>query len=406
MAIPANPTETLVLDWLATRTTAMESLLGDLVRIDSNSFDPEGVQAVARRLETFLLGEGVALDRTASGSGADILTAKVASFGDLKPALLMGHMDTVFPAGTVAVRSFAVDGDRLHGPGVADMKAGLVIVAFVLAALSKAGDIGRPVHALFTIDEEIASPLSRSHIVEAASRAAFVLNAEPGRANGNVVVERKGGVFGWLSVTGKEAHAGVDFPSGSSAITELAHKIVALEALTDLKAGITVNVGLVEGGRSINTVAPTARAGIDIRYVRPEQRADLVRRLTEIAVTAHDPQTSAVFTIGGEFDPMVPSANSRILFDLYRTAAQTIGFAVEGEATGGCSDAGFAASLGVPTLCGLGPVGGRAHTDAEYVERASILPRAQALALTILRFPVDPADLGSQAPTTNPQTAF
>ena len=286
------------------------------------------------------------------------------------------------------------------------MKAGLVIEAFVLAALSAARTPVRPIRALFTVDEEIASPLSHPHIALAARTAAFVLNAEPGRANGNVVIERKGGMFGWLSVAGKASHAGIDFPAGASAITELAHKIVDLERLTDVDAGITVNVGLVEGGQSINTVAPDARAGVDIRYATPDQRAGLLRAIEAIVSLNRDAATSAAFKVIGEFHPMVPSEGSRALLAIYQSAAATLGFAVEGEATGGCSDAGFSASLGIPTLCGLGPVGGKAHTEAEYVERDSILPRAQALALTLMRFPLEPPELdsGSRRPLFNPPT--
>ncbi|BDA86551.1 peptidase M20 [Aureimonas sp. SA4125] len=402
----ALDTEAPVLDWLAARVPDMEALLCDLVSIDSNSTDAAGVAAVATRLEKFLHSANVEVSRISSGSDAPLLAAGVPGAASVAPALMLGHMDTVFPMGAAAARPFRVAGNQLHGPGVADMKAGLVIEAFVLAALAATTTPARPVTALFTVDEEIASPLSHLHIHAAARTAAFVLNAEPGRANGNVVIERKGGMFGWLSVTGRASHAGIDFPAGASAITELAHKIVDLERLTDLDSGITVNVGLVEGGQSINTVAPDARAGIDIRYATPDQRSNLLQAIDAIVSLNRDAATSAAFDVIGEFHPMVPSEGSRALLAVYQSAAATLGFAAEGEATGGCSDAGFAASLGIPTLCGLGPVGGKAHTEAEYVERGSILPRAQALALTLLRFPLDPPELdtGSRRPLFNPPT--
>ena len=224
-------------------------------------------------------------------------------------------------------------------------------------------------------------------ILDHARDAAFVLNAEPGRRNGNVVIERKGGIFLRIDIVGRSAHAGVDFTSGASAIGALARKIVALEALTDLEAGITVNVGLVSGGQSINTVAPGASASVDIRYARAPQREPILDRVAAI-VTADDVRdTRASFVLLGEFLPMMPTADSLALLATYRAAAARLGFTADGEATGGCSDAGLTASLGVPTLCGTGPVGGKAHTEDEYVERASVVPRAQAVALVILNHP-------------------
>ena len=374
-----------VVDWLAASQGAMESLLARLVGIDSPSAEDRGIDAVAGEIFVFLSGNGVEVRRLSSGSGADLLEAGVAADSGGPHPLLMGHMDTVFPTGTVRQRPFRATPERLYGPGVADMKAGLVMNAFVLAALAHFGGGSYPLQALFTTDEEIASPVSRPFILRAAADASIVLNAEPGRANGNVVIERKGGIFVRIRIAGKPTHSGIDFEGGASAISELARKIVALEKLTDIAEGITLNVGLISGGQSINTVAPNAEASVDIRYARKEQRDLLIARLGDIVASTITAGTRADFEIIGEFQPMVPSLDALALFDTYRAAASSVGFTVHGEATGGCSDAGFASSLGIPTLCGLGPVGGHAHTEDEYVERASLVPRAQALALTVLR---------------------
>lgn len=374
-----------VVEWLAAAKNAMESLLARLVGIDSPSGGDPGIEAVAGEIFVFLTGNGVDVRRLPSGSGADLLEAGVAADSGGSYPLLMGHMDTVFPTGTVTQRPFRATAERLYGPGVADMKAGLVMNAFVLAAMARCGGGSHPVRALFTTDEEVASSISRPFILRAARDASIVLNSEPGRANGNVVTERKGGIFVRLRIAGKPTHSGIDFEGGASAISELARKIVALEKLTDIAEGITLNVGLISGGQSINTVAPNANASIDIRYARKEQRDPLIARLGDIVSSTITAGTRADFEIIGEFQPMVPTLDAIALFDTYCAAASSVGFAVQGEATGGCSDAGFASSLGVPTLCGLGPVGGHAHTEDEYVERASLVPRAQALALTILR---------------------
>ena len=249
--------ESRIVDWLAARGPAMEELLARIVNIDSPSGHVAGIDAVGGAIAAFLAGEGVRVEPLPTAGGAAILRAEVAA-GEGAPVLLMGHMDTVFPRGTAASRPFSATAERLYGPGVADMKAGLVLNAFMLAAFARFGD--RNLRGLFTIDEEIASPAPRDVILDLARDAAYVLNAEPGRRNGNVVIERKGGLFLRIDVAGRSAHAGVDFTSGASAIGALARKIVALEAMTDLDAGITVNVGLVNGGQSINTVAPSAGA--------------------------------------------------------------------------------------------------------------------------------------------------
>jgi glutamate carboxypeptidase len=373
-----------IVSWLASSGAAMEGLLARIVDIDSPSGYAAGIDAVGNEIAAFLVGEGVAVERVTTADGAALLKAEVAG-GDGVPALLMGHMDTVFPRGAAAARPFRACADRLHGPGVADMKGGLVLNAFVLAAFARFGD--RNLRGLFTIDEEVASPASRETILDMARSAAFVLNAEPGRRNGNVVIERKGGLFLRIDVAGRSAHAGVDFTSGASAIGALARKIVALETLTDLKAGITVNVGLVSGGQSINTVAPSASASVDIRYARAAERTPILDRVARIVATADVAETRAAFVVLGEFLPMMPSPDSLALLATYRAVAARLGFDANGEATGGCSDAGLTATLGVPTLCGTGPVGGKAHTEDEYVERASLVGRAQAVALVVLNHP-------------------
>ena len=373
-----------VLDWLAAQQPAMLRLLEDIVNIDSGSYDKAGVDAVGARLGAFLKAEGVAYEALPNERFGDALRAQVGS-GPNTTILLMGHRDTVFPQGETSRRPFRIDGGHAHGPGVADMKAGLVMNAFVLAAFAKFGGAPAPLVGLFTADEEIGSPSSRALIEAEAKRARAVFNAEPGRPSGAVITSRKGGVFMRVTVTGKAAHSGANFEKGISAIEELARKIIAWHALTDIPRGVTVNVGLINGGQTVNTVAPSAEADIDLRFSTRADRDLTMSRIQSIADTPYVPGTTAKLEIFGEFLPLNETAESERLYRHYAASAEAVGLNVETESTGGCADSGFAASVGAPTLCATGPIGGKAHTPDEYLELDSMVPRAQALALSILR---------------------
>ncbi len=384
-----KPHEAKICDWLAHSRQAMIDLIEEVVNIDSGSYDKGGVDAVGDRFirhfnerglltqvephETFGNAIHIRLDDTPSNE---------------KPVVLMGHRDTVFPKGEVARRRFRVENGRAYGPGVVDMKSGLVMNAFVLEAFKRFGGAPAPLAGLITSDEEIASPSSRPVIERVAREARCVFNSEPGRPTGNVVTGRKGGIFLKMNVTGKAAHSGGNFEKGISAIGEIAHKIVAIHALTDLPRGITLNVGLVSGGQSVNTTAPQAEGRIDLRYVKPADRAYALEAIQKIIDTATVKGTTATVEILGEFLPLTQSADSNQLFETYASAAADAGLTVKGEFSGGCADSGLTAGVGCPTICAVGPVGGNAHTPEEYLEIDSIVPRAQALALAISRLPV------------------
>lgn len=376
-----------ITEWLASQKQAMIDLLADLVNIDSGSYDKAGVDAVGARIERHFAEHGISSWREPNATYGDAIHAQVAKPGsNEKPILLMGHRDTVFSKGEAGRRPFTIKDGRAYGPGVADMKAGLVMNVFVAAAFQKFGGSPHPVKVLITSDEEIASPSSRPVIEREGRAARAVFNSEPGRPTGNVVTSRKGGIFMHFAITGKAAHSGANFAAGVSAIGELAHKIVQIHALTDLTRGITLNVGLVSGGQSVNTTAPYAEGQIDLRYVEPADRDRVMAAIEQIIATPSVPGTSATLTIKGEFLPAVQSAGSKALFEGYQAAAREVGLAtLQGEFSGGCADSGFTAAVGTPTICGVGPVGGLAHTPEEYLELDSIVPRAQAVALAILK---------------------
>jgi glutamate carboxypeptidase len=383
--------EAQICDWLGQQQGAMLDLLKTSVNTGSGSYDKAGVDAVGRVFEKYFATEGVLTEREPHATFGDAIHVRLDDKpSNQRPIVLMGHRDTVFPKGEETRRPFTIEGSRAYGPGVADMKAGLVMNAFVLAAFKRFGGNPAPLAGLITSDEEIASPSSRP-IIERVGRAArCVFNSEPGRPTGAVVTGRKGGVFMEFTVTGKAAHSGGAFEKGISAIGEMAHKIVAIHALTDLSRGVTLNVGIVSGGQSVNTTAPSAEGHIDMRYVQPADRKATLAAIDRIMATNTVPGATAHWKIRGEFLPLTASSEAQSMFEGYRHAAADAGLTIAGEFSGGCADSGFTAAVGCPTLCSVGPVGGNAHTAEEYLEIDSLVPRAQALALAILRLPPEP----------------
>lgn len=381
-------TATKITAWLAEQQSAMVALLREIVSIDSGSYNKPGIDAVGAALRRFLEGQGITVETLPQAKHGDCLRALVpaatAGANAGRTIVLMGHRDTVYPDGEVARRPFTVEDGIATGPGVADMKAGLVMNSFVLAAFARFRAAPAPLVGLFTGDEEIGSPEGRPVIEAEARNARAVFNSEPGRLSGNVVSGRKGGVFMVMRITGKAAHSGGNFTEGISAIEELARKIQAIHALTDLARGITLNVGLVSGGQSVNTVAPWAEGQIDLRYVRPADRDAVMDRIEAIVTQSSVPGTSATLAIRGEFLPLSETDSSKRLLEIYRKAAEASGFATSGEFAGGCADSGFTAALGVPTICAVGPVGGKAHSPEEFLRLESLVPRAAATVRAIL----------------------
>ncbi len=385
--------EALIVEWLGSQQDAMLDALREMVDTDGGSYDKAGVDAVGAQVRRFLEGHGIPVETVPRERFGDCLKARVEN-GDAPPrggvnarrsVVLMGHRDTVFPKGEPQRRPFRIEDGRAYGPGVADMKAGLVMNMFVLAAFKRFGGAPAPLLGLFTGDEEIGSPEGREVIESAAREARAVFNSEPGRPSGGVVTGRKGGVFSFFEIEGKAAHSGGNFEAGVSAIEELARKVQALHAITDLKRGVTVNVGLVSGGQSVNTVAPNATGQIDLRYVERPDRDEAMGRIHEIIGRSFVPGTRAKLSIRGEFLPLTQNPASARLFEGYREAAGDSGLEIRGEFSGGCADSGFTAAVGAPTLCAVGPIGGKTHSPGEYLEIGSLVPRAQALARAILR---------------------
>ncbi len=375
---------TAVLAWLREREQDMFALLEEVVNIDCGSANKAGVDRVGAIFRAHLERAGIATQKFPLDKHGDCILAKVPGSAGAPHVLLLGHMDTVFPDGTAAARPYRAEGGVAYGPGVSDMKAGLVMNTFVAQAFAALGGNRAPIHVFYTGDEEIASPSSRELTREMARGAATVLNAEPGRASGNVVVARKGGIFIDFEIDGVAAHAGARPDKGASAIDALARKILQLHALTDKATGVTTNVGTVRGGVTVNMVAPHAAAQLDVRFTADADQDALYRRIKDIIEEQVPAHTSGRITHEGRFLPLAQTDANRKLFDDYAKAALEVGFTVAGEFSGGCADSGITSSVGAPTLCAIGPLGGNGHSPQEYCRIATIVPRAQATALTIL----------------------
>ena len=294
--------------------------------------------------------------------------------------LLMGHMDTVFKAGTAAERPFSIKENKAYGPGVADMKAGLLYIYYALASLQREGKLNNiAVCAALNSDEEISSRFSRSWLEELSKKSRHCLVLEPARANGNLVNTRKGIGRYTIDITGVAAHAGVDHEKGRSAIQELSHWIHFLHSQTNYETGTTVNVGLVSGGSGANVVAEQAKAEVDIRICSLDEAERIEALMRELASQPKTPGVSVKVSGGVTRPPMVPSDSTLQLCSAVEGIAADLGIQLGWTATGGGSDGSFAANLGVPTIDGLGPLGGSAHSSNEYLMVDSIDQRFQLL---------------------------
>jgi glutamate carboxypeptidase len=380
--------EAEMVGWLESQYDAMVELLRRLVDTDSGSYDRDGVARAGGLIREHLQARGIACAEIIQADGSVSIKATVPAGQpgrDNAHVLLLGHRDTVFPRGTAAQRPFRVEGDRAYGPGVADMKAGLVMNAFVLEAFARFGGAARAVVNLVTSDEEIASPASRPVIEVAARGARAVFNAEPGRRSGALVTGRKGALFLTIEVTGRAAHSGGAHEQGISAIEELCRKVLELHALTDYASGTTANVGLIQGGQSVNTVAPLATAEVDVRFRTIAAMGKAEAAIAAILERTWLPGTTTRVSRKAAFLPLEPTPASQALFEHYVACAAELGLTPGGEYTGGSADSGFTAAVGAPTLCGTGPLGEKAHSPDEVCHLDTLVPRAQALTLAIAR---------------------
>ncbi|TVT56623.1 M20 family metallopeptidase [Amycolatopsis rhizosphaerae] len=375
-------------DWLSAHRDLLVADLGELVGLETPSDDPALLARGLDWLETWVgerLGATTRRSLTAGGRHGSALVLEFAGDG-AAPVVLLGHYDTVWPAGTLAEWPYTVDGDTASGPGVFDMKAGLVQAVWGLRALAHTGHEAPPVRLVLTGDEEIGSPVSRPVIERACADAAAVLVFE-GSASGALKTARKGvGIFE-LTVTGREAHAGLEPEKGASAIDELARAVLALHALNDRETGTSVNVGLVRGGTASNVVAGRAWAQVDVRVRSRAEESRIDAALT--ALSTRDSRAGLRIAGGWNRPVMERSEGIAALAALAEAAAGRLGRTLGEAAVGGASDGNFVAALGVAVLDGIGAVGDGAHARHEHVSIPALAERAAVAAAVIGRFARD-----------------
>ncbi len=376
--------------------------LSALVNVDCGSYTKAGVDQVGRWTGRFLEKLGAEVTYHLHPTLGDTVVGEVAGRPGGPRALLIGHLDTVFPEGTARQRPFRVAGGRAFGPGVADMKSGLLSGLYALLALLALaeGDDQRegeeetfPFERLTFVanpDEEIGSPSSSPIIRELAldSDVCFVL--ECARANGDIVSSRKGVVDLRLAITGRAAHAGVEPEKGRSAIVEAAHQVLALEGLSGRWPDVTCTVGVISGGTRPNVVPESATLEVDLRAASREHLLAAEAAIRKLAASPTVPETRIAIEELSRHWPMEKADRTNRLVAHAQALANRLGFSVRDAATGGASDANTTAGLGVPTLDGLGPIGGSDHSPAEYLEIDSIVPRTTLLAALLLAVARDP----------------
>ena len=361
----------------------MLALWQELVNTESGSADKAGIDAVAARIRQVLDQAGGVTKTVEMAKAGNVLVGEIGAGRGTAPVLFMGHMDTVFSTGTVAKRPFTITDGTAYGPGVLDMKGGIVAALFAMQALQAAGYDTRPLKMILAGDEEVAHVNSNAAEVfmTEAEGAVAAFNCETGFMDDAIVVGRKGTAVFELEVAGVAVHAGNEPENGRSAILEIAHKVIDIQNLTNWETGTTFNVGVIQGGTVPNAVPGQAKIVIDIRYLEPDLLPEIRRQLQEVAAKNYVKDTTTTLT---EVPGIAPMKTTPAVEDLFAVVKKT--YAEMGLGTpypklvGGGSDSAYSVMAGVPTVCAMGVKGGRNHSPQEFAIVETLFERAKLLA--------------------------
>jgi glutamate carboxypeptidase len=365
--------------WLAMTPSSLDTLL-TWIRTESPTHDVAGVNSMMDLVVAQMRDAPVAVERVRGQQGlGDALILRAGPQTAEPSILVMSHLDTVHPVGTIERDlPLRIEGDRLYGPGVYDMKGGAFFCLEAFKDVVRRGAAARPIVFIVTPDEEIGSPMTRPIIEDLGRRSAFALVTEPARDGGKIVTSRKGvGRFD-VEVEGRPAHAGSRHQDGRNAIYEAARQILTVEGMTDYARGITTTVGMISGGSAVNTIPQHCRFPVDLRVETVADGEALSAAI--LGLKPHDPDAKVTVTGGMNRPPYECTEGTAKLFEHAKSLATEIGFdLISSPRTGGGSDGNFTAAIGTPTLDGLGIDGDGAHTLQEYGLISSIAPRQKLM---------------------------
>jgi glutamate carboxypeptidase len=353
--------------------------LRPLIDVDCGTYTKDGIEIIATQMQQKYLDMGwyvKRIDCGIAGTGIEVRNKPESSAIDV---MLVGHMDTVFPEGTVAARPMTFDEKRAYGPGVSDMKSGLLNVVHALRNMDKETLNKLSICICMNPDEEIGSLHSEAWLKSVAVNAKNVLVAEAARADGSLVKARKGMARYRLTFAGKAAHAGNEPQNGRSAITEMANWVLAINNLTNFESGTTLNVGIVKGGAGANIVPDSAEAVVDVRFWDNDEYAEADAKIRALTETPFVEGVTITVEREAHKPSMVPTEKTEALMALVEESGKELGIDIKWQEVGGGSDANLTAVLGIPTLDGLGPAGAGFHSADEYLELDTIEPRIKLL---------------------------
>jgi glutamate carboxypeptidase len=360
--------------------------LKEIVNIDGNTMDRAGVSLVAETICNKLFDFGIESHIVKNGNYGDCVVGRISGNKGNNKILLLGHLDTAHAPGTTKTLQFNKEGNVFRGPGVSDMKSGLVYMIYAANALKEYFPKEIPeIILLFTSDEELGSPESKRIIKKYANGVSAVFNLEPSRPDGTIVTSRKGSAHLKINIKGKAAHSGAFIEDGISANDELARKMIEIKNLSDPQKGLTINFGIIEGGTGNNIVSPTAKCSIHCSFWKTDDFNKLYKDIHKVVNRSYIEGTESSLTGEIGMYPMEENEENEKIYKVILDAAKILEQDdVVGKKTNGAADSGFTSSLGIPTICGMGPVGGNWHRRDEYLEIDSYLPRLKLLTTAIL----------------------
>ncbi|MDT8902595.1 M20 family metallopeptidase [Anaeroselena agilis] len=366
----------------------MLALWREVVTLESGPHEKAGIDAVGARFRQVLEEAGATCRVVEFAQAGNMLIGELGAKSTLPGVILLGHMDTAIPAGAIAERPFTIRDGKAYGPGVLDMKGGIVAFLYAIKALKAAGYDARAIKVLLAGDEEVlhAHSAAADALVSEAAGHAAAFNCETGFVDNGIVVGRKGIARIMMEVKGVAAHAGNDPENGRNAIIELAHKAIAVQGLTDWDKGISFNVGVIQGGTTSTAVPDHAKIFIDVRYKEPDDLPGVIARVEEVAAKTYIDGTSTKVVLLDGLKPMKTTEGVMKLFELVAAASEENGFGKPyAKYVGGGSDSAYTVIAGVPTVCAMGVKGGRNHSPEEYAVVDTLFERAKLLIASVLK---------------------